>query len=467
MTPVVPQTPQIVIRPVQYRDLDTVERLHAEGLGADELISSIDPDRPFKLLPPRPWHGVLRVLSVLLHPLQYMFCACLAESEHQIQGIIRVSPFNRTRSTWRVDWVATSPTVPSPEPALQPTADLEATVSAEAANAPDRSVNLVTECPPPPKGLLQLSDVGSQLLRHCLATVWEARTWLLEVNVNDKEALALYRQTGFQPLAHMTYWAIAPETLKDLAEREPDLPNLLPVSNADAQLLYQLDTAAMPPLVRQVFDRHILDFKTTLLGSVSNSLKLWLTHTDLVSGYVFESQRKAAIGYFQLRLCRDGSQPHQAQLTVHPAYTWLYPELICQMAHITQDFPGQSLQLVSSDYQPEREEYLERLGATRTAHTLMMSRSVWHKLRETRPVSLEGLQLSDVLQGFKPARKPVPSRVVVLPTQPPSPDGKPDTGNAMRPANFQSETPGRGKKARLNLPNSTDFSDPPQEGPCC
>jgi hypothetical protein len=40
-----------------------------------------------------------------------------------------------------------------------------------------------------------------------------------------------------------------------------------------------------------------------------------------------------------------------------------------------------------------------------------MSRSVWHKLRESKSVSIEGLQLSDVLQGFQPARKPVPSRM--------------------------------------------------------
>jgi len=54
---------------------------------------------------------------------------------------------------------------------------------------------------------------------------------------------------------------------QELATGEPDLPNLLPVSNADAQLLYQLDTASMPPLVRQVFDHNIHDFKTSLFGA--------------------------------------------------------------------------------------------------------------------------------------------------------------------------------------------------------
>jgi len=36
---------------------------------------------------------------------------------------------------------------------------------------------------------------------------------------------------------------------------------------------------------------------------------------------------------------------------------------------------------------------------------------VWHKLRESKLVSLEGLQLSEVLQSFQPTRKPVPGRM--------------------------------------------------------
>ncbi|MDY6898515.1 MAG: GNAT family N-acetyltransferase, partial [Cyanobacteriota bacterium] len=217
-----------------------------------------------------------------------------------------------------------------------------------------------------------------------------------------------YRQNGFQRLAEMTYWEIEPELLASLAQAEPDLPNLLPVSNADAQLLYQLDTASMPPLVRQVFDRQTHDFKTGLVGALADALKQWLTKSEIVSGYVFEPQRKAAIGYFQLRIDRKGETPNLASLTVHPAYTWLYPELLSQMARITQDFPSSSLKVASADYQPEGEEYLEQIGASRIEHTLIMSRSVWHKVRESKFVSLEGIQLPEMLQGLQPARKPIP-----------------------------------------------------------
>ncbi|MBW4427231.1 MAG: GNAT family N-acetyltransferase [Nostoc desertorum CM1-VF14] len=363
MTSLLPRNLSVVIRPVQYRDLDGIERITQESFaaltpkGAGFAISQMQ-----RL---RRWYGLLKFLSWFPNPLQYRLCAYIAEQGRLLLGMIQVSPFNRTRSTWRIDQVLL-------------------------------------------EGGVDKQGVGSQLLRHCFESILEARTWLLEVNINDIEALALYRQNGFQRLAEMTYWEIEPELLAELAQAEPDLPNLLPVSNADAQLLYQLDTASMPPLVRQVFDRNTRDFKTSLFGALTDAVMQWVSKTEVVSGYVFEPQRKAAIGYFQVQLDRKGEVPHVATLTVHPAYTWLYPELLSQLARITQDFPRQGLQLASSDYQAEREEYLERIGAKRIEHTLVMSRSVWHKLRESKFVSLEGIQWTDMLQGLQPARKPIP-----------------------------------------------------------
>ena len=121
-------------------------------------------------------------------------------------------------------------------------------------------------------------------------------------------------------------------------------------------------------------------------------------------GYVFEPQRKAAIGYCGLTSTEDGRTPHQADLTVHPAYTWLYPELLRQMARMAQrSLPEQSLILTSADYQPEREAYFESIGAKRGQHTLLLARSVWHKLRESRSRPLENWR-QEMLQGLQPAK---------------------------------------------------------------
>lgn len=434
MTQSLPQPTEVLIRPVQYGDIETADRLCDEAEG-EELQFSINPDKPLK---PLRWYAPWRFLSFLVNR-SHLFGAYVFGQDNKLRGIVKISPFNRTRTTWRVDRVAVV----------------------------DESVNLDESAIAVESGdtaFLPLSDIGSHLLRHCFETVWEARTWLLEVNVNDTELLALYRQNGFQSLANITYWEIDPALLQNLAEREPDLPNLLPVSNADAQLLYQLDTMFMPPLVRQVFDRHLSDFKTSLIDSVLNGVKNWVNQVEVVSGYIFESQRKAAIGYFQIQLCQDGSRPHQAQLTVNPSYTWLYPELMSQMARITQELPSQSLQLASYDYQPEREEYLKQLGADRIAHTLMMSRSVWHKVRESRLSGFENLQLPEVLQGLQPSRKQaIPSRINLpsISQSLPQPQATPKvrSKSAAKPA--------KPRNAILNLSVKTDFSDNPPEGPCC
>lgn len=365
------KTSQVVIRPLEYRDLEAIEKLCRETpepqnghQGVTFNLSSIHLSH--KLPEINRWYWPIKLLSLFPNPCKYLLTSYVAEVDGQVKGAIQVCPSNRTRSSWRVERV------------------------------------FIQE-PGNTKG------IGSQLLRYCFEKIWEARTWWLQVNVNDKDTMALYRQNGFQPLAQMTYWTITPQQLQDLALSQPNLPNLLAVSNADAQLLYQLDTVSMPPLVRQVFDRHIQDFQTSFVNGLIEEVRQWLSHTELVSGYVFESQRKAAIGYFQIKLCRDGIQPHIAELTVHPAYTWLYPELLSQMATLAQSFPNQSLQLACADYQPEREAYLEQIKAKQIEHTLLMSRSVWHKTRESRSV-ISDLQLSEVLQSWQPVRKPVPSR---------------------------------------------------------
>lgn len=366
------------IRPVQHRDLDTIARLQVAGsLGAATSESTHYSRKA------RNWFPLVKFVSWFPNPLRHLFRAYVAEANGEILGFIRVSPFNSSRSTWQIDEV---------------------------------EVDLASSSP----------TIGTHLIRHCLESCWEARTWLLEVNVNAKDAIALYRQNGFQPLAQLTDWEISADALAELAQHQPDLPNLLPVSNADAILLYQLDTAAMPPQIRQVYDISVNDFRTSLLERLANHTQSTLNGMQEVSGYVYEPQRKAAIGYFSVLIHspispkqdrQDIQAAHRCQLTVHPAYTWLYPELIAQVARIVQQKVGNEkypLWISSADYQPEREAYFEQIQATGRSHGLLMARSVWHKIRETKP-ALDALQLSKMLSGFQPARKPVPGRIDIIP----------------------------------------------------
>ncbi len=389
MTLSIPEKTQLIVRPLQYRDLEAIEALIAQSQGQEISQRLVSIDRDLKQV--RSWYGLRQFLSLLPYSYQKDRRIYVAERKQKILGLIQVSPFNRTETTWRVERV------------------------------------LVNENLSELETLASQKEVGSQLLRYCLENIWEARTWMLEVNVNDKHNLALYRENGFQPLAQMTYWRLPSQLIAKLSQQSSDLPNLLPISNADAPLLYQLDCVSMPPLLRQIFDRDVHDFKIGFVESTIVKILQWLGKTEEFKGYIFEPQRKAAIGYFQLRSYPDESHDYQAKLTVNPAYTWLYPELIVHMAQIAYKSAAKSskiddltcslpsLELVSADYQPEREEFLNEIGASPIEHTLLMSRSVWHKIRETK--RLEGLQLSEVLQGLKPARTPIPSRISVLKSQ--------------------------------------------------
>jgi hypothetical protein len=370
---------QTIVRPLQYRDIDAIASLCQQPTITDPTVQ----ERIEHLLKQMTrWHAPFQFLNIIpTHNLTDR-SILVAECDRQVRGAIGVSPFNRTRSTWHVEWVS---------------------IDSQAAT---------------PEQVTGKSDVGSQLLRYCFEHIVEASTWVLEVDVNDRDTLALYRQNGFQPLAHMTYWEISPELLQELAQREPDLPNLIPVRNMDAQLIYQLDTVSMPPLLRQVFDRQIHDFKASFFQTLVSKVRSLLQQTQSVSNYVFETQRKAAIGYYRLSLNYDTRSsdkadlsPHKAELTVHPAYTWLYPELMAQLARSCQDLPQLPLQFVSADYQPEREEYFQQIGAQRVKHSLLMSRSVWHKLREAKHLSLENLQIAEMLQSLQPSRQPLPNRI--------------------------------------------------------
>jgi hypothetical protein len=383
----------LIIRSIHLRDLDNVR-----VAGATEIASHATeaPEIAEYIQQLRRWYGPMKALTLFPNPLQHLFSAFVAEAGGNLHGMVQVSPFNRTLSTWKVDRMLVNLAQKNSKKNSKKNGNNEANNGAEVSkDAPLMHLGM---------------DVGSHLLRHCFEHIREAQYWISETDVNDTFGLSLYRHNGFQPLARATYWSIQPEQLEMLAEHDPDLPNLLPVSNADAQLIYQLETVSVPPLVRQVLDYQIQDFKTTLTGKAKDRMGRWINREETVSAYVFEPQRKTAIGFFEIQICRDGSAAHSAKLTVHPAYTWLYPELMAQMAGVVQKFPNQPMHLISFDYQTEREEYLKQIGALEIEHTLMMSRSVWHKVRESKAGALEGLKLPGGLPGLQPTGTPLPGR---------------------------------------------------------
>jgi len=370
----------MLIRPVQYRDLEAVRRLY----------EATTPTVPFlaenMLLPGRGLHrlyGPVKLLSLFPNPLQHLFCLHVAQLEGQIVGCVQVRPSNVSHTTWQVEHIAVDP------------------------------------------GLAAQAGIATRLLQHVFEYYsYQARNWLVEVEIHDRVGLALYRENGFQRLAEHSYWRLAPVALADLVRCETQLLNLRPVSNADAALLCHLESSTMPSEIRQVYDRHPNDFYRGLATRVIDASARVVNHVEHVSQYVYEPQRQAAIGSFDLFVSTNGLQAHRVQLHVHPGYTWLYPQLAGHIAHILTHYPTQELHLVSADYQHKLEEFLGQTAAAEILERrLLMARSVWRKKSQVR-IALENLQLPEMLPGFslgKPLPEPIQRHEAsTKPPEPPS-----------------------------------------------
>ncbi len=361
----------LLIRRAQFLDIDAITGLcknsvsqnHGAGLTAEQV---------------RFWYGPVRLLSFFPNAYQHLFDVYVAQVEGKVVGMIQVSPVNATQTTWRIDRLVVNPEFASQE-------------------------------------------IGSLLIGWVIESYRNVRAWILETNISDTAALANYRERGFQSLAQQSYWHFSHEVLQQAAQQPVAPVEFRPVSNADAALMCELDTATMPPIVRNFYNRHLEDFRYNYLQRAAAELGLHLSQQERVFSYVYEAQRRVAIGAFDLQLHRntEANYPHHAQLWVHPAYTWLYAPLMHTLARISSHYPEQGLEIASADYQPEREAYFTTLGAAVTERTLMMARSMFHKERESRN-PLENLSLPDMLPKWQPVRNPIPDRIQPENPEPPA-----------------------------------------------
>jgi len=148
------QNTELQLRPLYPRDVDALEQLKGSGIVITDPSAEIlnDGTARFQHHSMALWWQRVSTLAIPNRPRWSGFVATWGD---RVCGLIAVSPFNRTRSTWRVDRVAINPAV----------------------------------VPPSSEG--PLDSIGSRLLRHCFETVWEARMWLAEVDIEQKSALAL------------------------------------------------------------------------------------------------------------------------------------------------------------------------------------------------------------------------------------------------------------------------------------
>lgn len=130
MTSSVPNTPKLVVRPLQYRDVDAINALVSEYVAREDSKRLLTIDRELQQV--GSWYGLKRFLSLLPRSYYHGWRIYVAQQLQEVLGLIQVSSVNSTRSTWRVERVLLN----SNAPQLEPLKDQKA--------------------------------IGSQLLRYCL-----------------------------------------------------------------------------------------------------------------------------------------------------------------------------------------------------------------------------------------------------------------------------------------------------------
>lgn len=245
--------------------------------------------------------------------------------------------------------------------------------------------------------------LASALLRAAIRQTRGASSWIANAATLDSDRLAVLREQGFQPLRTDQLWCWRNAGSQSAAGEAATAGTavlgelqLQPLSRRNALLLWQLEQAACPALLRQLLDRRVEDLLDQSQG------RGWL----LVDPG--RDQAVAAIRWL-------GDHPgggHDGELTVHPGWQQLLGSatelLLRRLAH---QLPGASSDLwLRSDVQDKaRLQWLQRLGAEPRGERVLMARSVWHRQEHPASAALGARQLEAVLGQLQPRRQPLPT----------------------------------------------------------
>lgn len=250
-------------------------------------------------------------------------------------------------------------------------------------------------------------ELAGALVRTAIRQTRGASSWIANAATLDSDRLAVLREQGFQPLRTDQLWRWSDSrdlppgndaTLTGNAVNLGDL-QLQPLSRRNAQLLWQLEQAACPALLRQLLDRRVDDLLDQSQG------KGWL----LVDPG--RDQAVAAIRWL-------GDHPgggDDVEFTVHPGWQHLLgspTELL--LRRLRQQLGGapRSLWLRSDVQDKARLLWLQRLGAEARGEQVLMARSVWHRQEHPATAALGARQLEAVLGQLQPRRQPLPTPLI-------------------------------------------------------
>lgn len=235
--------------------------------------------------------------------------------------------------------------------------------------------------------------VSLALLREAILRGRGAASWIATVDATDTSLMGALREQGFQPLRCDALWWWQPRALPTAASQQlPADLELLPLNQRTAPLLWHLEQAACPALLRQLLDRRVEDLRDQSHGCG------WML--------VDASRNQAVAGVRRLEPHPAGG--HRVEFTIHPGWEQLLgpacESLLRRIALEAND--GLWIQSEVSDQ--GRSDWLEALGAAQRGEQVLMARSVWRR-QEGQLAQGARRRIEAVLEQLQPRRQPVPT----------------------------------------------------------
>ena len=149
---------KVLIRPLKYQDLDWLETLDIETIQVQPSLGYISFREELKQT--RYWFRLIEMFNQFPNSFRNYRKVYIAEllsisGDPILKGFIHISPFNINLSTWRIERI------------------------------------IVVSDKKQYEKLSNPKELGAQLLRYCLGIICEARTWILEVDINKNDFLVL------------------------------------------------------------------------------------------------------------------------------------------------------------------------------------------------------------------------------------------------------------------------------------
>ena len=104
---------KVSIRQVQYRDLSAITRLVQQE--DSEIASPLEIGLEDHIEHTKNHYGLVKLLDVFPNPNQYSFHGYVLEVNGELVAFVKISPFNSSQSTWRVDQVVIDSSFPKLE----------------------------------------------------------------------------------------------------------------------------------------------------------------------------------------------------------------------------------------------------------------------------------------------------------------------------------------------------------------